>query len=450
MSTLRTASAFILAATSVFTTVPAAKAQSATAAPTQPIFYLLDSAGARLSLEYKIGEPGALTAFAVQGERSTVRFAADTKFKFLVVLPSGGDLQAAAVQFFQYDAKQGWRRITTRTVDKKVYLASGALVRFDSESVGGNSFALTPKASLGVGEYCLGTRKNREVYCFGVDAPTNVSETLPTKPQPITQAQPQPPGAHAMNNADVIKLVSAGLSPEVVSSSIRQASEHAFDLSVDGLIALKTNKVPDTVISAMQQSAGSPSAVAVPAASSAVLTSLPPAPAAQMATTPPVPPDLSVFYYVNAAGRLGRLEVSKADVLDDHRTLTSGVQARLEVFGAKSAVRLSDGSVSIVVKLPQRPKGFAGLMDESIVDLNQMLFRRWESTPGSRQIWFTASKLRRGQKRDPDFGEFEFTVSKLGDSFYKIAPTEPLAPGEYCIALSSASKQYCFGVDQAR
>ena len=250
MHTSRTAFALILAVTSVFT--EAAKAQSPTAASTQPIFYFLDSAGAQLPLEYKVGKPGLLTAFAVQGDRSTVRFAADTKFKFLVRLPSGIDFQAAGVQFFQYDVKQGWRQITAKTVDKKVYLTSGALVKFDSESVGGNSFALTPKASLRLGEYCLGTRKDNEVYCFGVDAPTSASETLQTQPQQVTQAQPQPPGAHAMSNADVMKLVSAGLSPEVVSSSIRQASGHAFDLSVDGLIALKTHKVPDAVISAMQ------------------------------------------------------------------------------------------------------------------------------------------------------------------------------------------------------
>ena len=445
----RTAFTLIFGLALVFTGVPSAKAQSATAPPTQPNFYFLDSTGTQLPLEYKIGEPGGLTAFAVQGDRSTVRFAADTKFKFLVRLPSGVDIQAAAVQFFRYDVKQGWRQITTKVVDKKVYLTSGALVKFDSESVGGNSFALTPKEPLKLGEYCLGTRKGKDVYCFGVDAPANVSETLQAKPQQVTQAQPQPPGAHAMNNADVIKLVSAGLSPDVVLSSIRQASGHAFDLSVDGLIALKTNKVPDTVISAMQQFAGSPSPVAAPAAASAVAISPPSAPAVRPATIP-TPPELSVFYYVDAAGRLGRLQASKADVLDDHRTLTDGVQARLEVFGAKSAVRLTDGAVSIVIKLPQKPKGFAGVMDESIVDLNQMLFRQWESTPGSRQVWFTASKLRRREKRDPDFGQFEFVVSKLGDSFYKIAPTEPLAPGEYCIALSSASKQYCFGIDPAR
>ena len=153
---------------------------------------------------------------------------------------------------------------------------------------------------------------------------------------------------------------------------------------------------------------------------------------------------------MNAAGKLGRLEVSKARLLDDHRTLFDGVQAKLEIFGAKSAVRLPDGAMSIVIKLPQKAKGFLGAMDESVVDLNEMLFRRWESTPGARQIWFTASKLRRRQKRDPDPGEFEFTISKLGDSFYNIKPVEPLIPGEYCISVNSVAKAYCFGIDPAR
>ena len=55
-----------------------------------------------------------------------------------------------------------------------------------------------------------------------------------------------------MTNADVIQLVTAGLSEQVVIGSIRQAPEKGFDLTPTGLIALKKTGVPDAVILVMQ------------------------------------------------------------------------------------------------------------------------------------------------------------------------------------------------------
>jgi hypothetical protein len=54
-----------------------------------------------------------------------------------------------------------------------------------------------------------------------------------------------------LDNAEVIRMVEAGLGPAVVSEAISSASDAAFDTSAEGLIALKTAGVPDAVISAM-------------------------------------------------------------------------------------------------------------------------------------------------------------------------------------------------------
>lgn len=64
------------------------------------------------------------------------------------------------------------------------------------------------------------------------------------------QAKGQP--SLAMTNADVQKLVTAGLSSQVVINAIRQAPVAAFDLSLEGLLALKASGVPDDVVVAMQ------------------------------------------------------------------------------------------------------------------------------------------------------------------------------------------------------
>lgn len=57
--------------------------------------------------------------------------------------------------------------------------------------------------------------------------------------------------ANALTNADIIKMVGAGLDESVIISTITAAPSNSFDTSVDGLIALKEAKVPAKVIGVM-------------------------------------------------------------------------------------------------------------------------------------------------------------------------------------------------------
>lgn len=56
-----------------------------------------------------------------------------------------------------------------------------------------------------------------------------------------------------MTNADVIQMVNAALSEQVITTSIRQATTKDFDLTPTGLIALKKVGVSDAVIQVMQE-----------------------------------------------------------------------------------------------------------------------------------------------------------------------------------------------------
>jgi len=79
-----------------------------------------------------------------------------------------------------------------------------------------------------------------------------------TSAQQTTQSSPAKQAARAiskMTNADVIQLVTAGLSEQVVTTSIRQAPGKNFDLTPTGLIALKKAGVSDAVIVVMQEAA---------------------------------------------------------------------------------------------------------------------------------------------------------------------------------------------------
>ncbi len=55
----------------------------------------------------------------------------------------------------------------------------------------------------------------------------------------------------SMTNADVVKMVAAGLSADVIVASIRQAKNRNFDVSANALVELKTKNVPESVILAM-------------------------------------------------------------------------------------------------------------------------------------------------------------------------------------------------------
>ncbi|MFP5206719.1 MAG: hypothetical protein ACLGSH_15295 [Acidobacteriota bacterium] len=72
----------------------------------------------------------------------------------------------------------------------------------------------------------------------------------------------------AMNNDAVIKLVKAGLSDEVIVTTIN-ASPGSYDTSANGLVALKTAGVSDKVIAAIVLKAAGATAPATPAVSAA-------------------------------------------------------------------------------------------------------------------------------------------------------------------------------------
>jgi len=51
-----------------------------------------------------------------------------------------------------------------------------------------------------------------------------------------------------LTNADVIKMVNAGLSSDIIVTTIKSTPDNKFDTGVDGLIALKEAKVPEEII----------------------------------------------------------------------------------------------------------------------------------------------------------------------------------------------------------
>jgi hypothetical protein len=99
----------------------------------------------------------------------------------------------------------------------------------------------------------------------------------------------------ALNNDAIIKLVKAGMSDDLIITTIN-AQPGNFDVSTDGLIALKTGGASDKVVSAivLKASAALPPAPAAPAPPVAPAPPTPPVapapPTPPVAPAPPTPP----------------------------------------------------------------------------------------------------------------------------------------------------------------
>jgi hypothetical protein len=97
----------------------------------------------------------------------------------------------------------------------------------------------------------------------------------------------------ALNNDSIIKLVKAGLSDDLIVTTIN-ASPGTYDTSADGLIALKTAGASEKVLTAIMQKATAPAPAATPT----------PAPAPAAAPTPapaPAATTAMVHFYRYAA-----------------------------------------------------------------------------------------------------------------------------------------------------
>jgi hypothetical protein len=82
----------------------------------------------------------------------------------------------------------------------------------------------------------------------------------------------------ALNNDSIIKLVKAGLSDDLIVNTIN-ASPGTYDISADGLIALKTAGASEKVLTAIMQKATAPTPAAIPTPVPAPAATPTPAPA---------------------------------------------------------------------------------------------------------------------------------------------------------------------------
>lgn len=118
-----------------------------------------------------------------------------------------------------------------------------------------------------------------------------------------------------------------------------------------------------------------------------------------------------------------------------------GATGAYEVKGAKSSVRLrSDQKMEFVVRVASLQVDPSSVIQ--LVSLQAEKDKR-------RLVTVKVSPLGiGGSTTDNNAGAIQFNTTKHGESSLKIAPAQPLAPGEYAFKAPGASEVfYCFGVD---
>jgi hypothetical protein len=247
-----------------------------------------------------------------------------------------------------------------------------------------------------------------------------------------------------LDNAAVIKLSKAGLSDDLIITTINASPCH-FDASTDGLIALKTAKVSDKVVSAIVLKANGAAPTAAPATGSASGMGMAPAAATGTAGTGIAPADsgLSAAAGSPATGPNG-LPAGIDDVGVYLKDQTGAWVPMLpEIVNFQSTGKLKDIATAGIVKsaLDGRIEGsrskvnatlpvvFAVYLPET-VEITEYTLLRLHTAADTRTFLSAAGGLlhtQAGAQRD----EVEFQPEKMAPRLYQVTVPVSTGKGEY-------------------
>jgi hypothetical protein len=225
-----------------------------------------------------------------------------------------------------------------------------------------------------------------------------------------------------MTNQDVVGLVSAGLSADVIIAKIRAANSGDglnFDTSVDGLKALKASNVPDSVVEVMINPTPPPTVVAA----SAPMTMDPNLP----------PPEVGVYWKDGQSFDLipGFALTSEKVGGRAGMYLTNGFRSEhwdATIDGPTSKNIVKDRHPTFYIYVPDGNSA----EDYVLVSVNKKEDHR-EFQVGSFG-GFTQGKS--GVKKDK---EVPFTAEHVGIRYYKITLQNDLKPGEYAFFMGTGN-----------
>jgi len=233
----------------------------------------------------------------------------------------------------------------------------------------------------------------------------------------------------ALNNDSVIKLVKAGLSDDVIITTINDSPGN-YDTSVDGLIGLKSAGASNKVISAIVQKA------AASGPESDVTAPIPPPP--PVAPAVPAGVDSVGVYYQTKNGNWLAVEAET-------------VNMRTQGFPAHTDGVLKEPSSKLTLELPAN--FILHLPEERSVGEYQLL--RFEAKGDRREFRFVSAWPHVSVGADKN--RLDFDAKKIAPHIYQVTLGQGLGRGEYGFVpptdavslgnLASNGKAYTFTVE---
>ncbi len=236
----------------------------------------------------------------------------------------------------------------------------------------------------------------------------------------------------ALNNASIIKLLKAGLSEDLVVSTIN-ASPGTYDTSAEGLIALKGAGASDKVVSAV-----------VVRASSGGVAPIPP-PAAVMPVNPDDPgtPHEAGIYVYSEAAPLHKMAMLEPSVYSQGKTggiftsaMTYGIakaKVKAVIRNARSNTRVTEPNPVFYFYFEQQGAGLSNASSPfgGTSTPNEYTLLRFDVKENTRETTIGKFNAYGGSGGTDDKATVAFTYTKLGPGAYKVALSAPLKPGEY-------------------
>lgn len=265
--------------------------------------------------------------------------------------------------------------------------------------------------------------------------PTNPPRK-PATPAPAKPAVAKPAG---MTNTDVVNMVTAGLSEQIVVAAIRDAKTRSFDVSPNGLIALKKGGVSDSVIAMMMNPGAAPSANVASAATIPV----PPPPSSSAATplatlapasgaVPAMVAAEAGLYYVSEQG-LVRVEAKTPYQTRTGSTLVSKLTLGIKPARINAMLQGLRSDLQVV----SAPKFYMHLgqvlgQSESIGEYYLVKFTVKERD-GRREIEIGSANFMKFQAGFPEKDLFQVDATRVDKDIYLMTPKSALGGGEYGI-----------------
>ena len=238
----------------------------------------------------------------------------------------------------------------------------------------------------------------------------------------------------AMDNVSVIKLVKAGLSDDLIVSTIN-ASPGAYDSSANGLIALKSAGASDKVVTAIVMKA---SGGTVPAAVASVS-----APAAGNPDDPTAPHEAGIYIYSDSAPAGSKMTMLEPSIYTQGKSggylasaMTYGIakiKMKAVLRGAHANARVSDPQPVFYFYFEEQSAGLshASTPFGGTSTPNEYTLLKFDVKGATRETMVGSMNAFGGSGGTDDKAVTSFTYTKLRPGVYKVSLNAALQPGEY-------------------